>query len=262
MDTEPSAPQPRRRTPKLDIPFDSRTVIIIPLLVIVGMIFAWKPWDKPPQNTDRTVQVNGQATVKADPDEFVFSPSFDFKNANKQAALSDLTKKSDEIVGQLKKLGVADNQIKTNADGYKNGIYLPATDSGQSTYTLSLNITVDSKDLAQKVQNYLTSTAPSGAVTPYSNFSKTKQQDLQAQARDAAEKNARAKAETSAKNLGFKLGAVKSISDTNGFGTIEPLLEKGANSSDLSQPTAGSGLSIQPGQNDINYQVSVTYYIK
>jgi uncharacterized protein YggE len=247
---------------RLSIPLDARTVIIFLLLVIVGMIIAWKPWHKPPQNTDRTVQVTGQSTIKADPDEFVFSPSYDFKNANKQAALDALAKKSDDIVSQLKKLGVADNQIKTNADGYARGIYFPSTDSGQSTYTLSVNITVDSKDLAQKVQDYLATTAPNGAVTPFSSFSKTKQAQLQSQARDAAEIDARDKAAKSAKNLGFKLGAVKAISETNGFGVIEPLLEKGANSSDIAQPSAGSGISVQPGQNDINYQISVTYYIK
>jgi hypothetical protein len=157
---------------------------------------------------------------------------------------------------------VNDNQIKTNADGYARGIYFPSSDSGQSTYTLSINITVNSKDLAQKVQDYLITTSPSGAITPFSSFSKTKQNQLQLQARDAAEIDARDKAVKSAKNLGFKLGAVKTISDTNGFGVIEPLLEKGANSTDIAQPSAGSGISVRPGQNDINYQISVTYFIK
>jgi uncharacterized protein YggE len=108
----------------------------------------------------------------------------------------------------------------------------------------------------------LVTTSPSGAVTPYSSFSKTKQAQLQSQARSAAEIDARDKAEKSAKNIGFKLGAVKTISETNGFGVIEPLLEKGANSSEIAQPTAGSGIAVQPGQNEINYQISVTYYIK
>jgi uncharacterized protein YggE len=262
MESETPLPDPPKKTRKLDIPFDSRTVIVVLLLVVVGMLFAWKPWDKPPQSTDRTVQVTGKATVKADPDEFVFSPSYDFKNTSKQAALEEMSKKSSEIVSQLKKLGVADNHIKTNADGYKQGIYLPASDSGQTTYTLSLNVTTDSKELAQKVQDYLVSTTPTGAVTPYSNFSKAKQQQLESQAREEAEKDARRKAEQSARNIGFKLGAVKAISETNGFGVIEPLLEKGTNSSDIAQPTAGSGISVQPGQNDFNYQISVTYYIK
>jgi hypothetical protein len=111
---------------RLNFSLDSRKVIIALLVIIAGMVFIWKPWNKPPQNTDRTVQVNGEATIKADPDQFVFSPSYDFKNANKQTAIDALSKKSDEIVGQLKKLGVEDGQIKTNADGYERGVYLPS----------------------------------------------------------------------------------------------------------------------------------------
>jgi uncharacterized protein YggE len=262
MDSKIPEFPPISRKKRLYIPLDARTIIIILVIIIVGMLFAWKPWQKPPQNTDRTVQVTGESTIKSEPDEFVFSPTYDFKNANKQTALSELSQKSDEVVGQLKKLGVNSDQIKTNADGYERGIYFPASDSGQSTYTLSINATVDDKKLAQKVQDYLITTSPSGAVTPYSSFSKAKQAKLQGQARSAAEIDARDKAEKSAKNIGFKLGAVKTISETNGFGVIEPLLEKGQASSDIAQPAAGSGIAVQPGQNDINYQISVTYYIK
>jgi uncharacterized protein YggE len=243
---------------RLNISLDSRKVIIILLVAIVAMVFLWKPWNKPPQNTDRTVQVNGEATIKADPDEFIFSPSYEFKNANKQAALSELIKKSDEIISQLKKLGVPDSNIKTNADGYERGVYFPTSDTGQNTYSLMINVNTDSKDQAQKVQNYLVTTSLSGAVTPYSTFSKPKQKELEGLARDLAEKDARKKAEKSAKNIGFKLGAVKTISETNGFGGITPL-EKASPAIDQASPAS---ISVQPGQNDINYQISVTYYIK
>jgi hypothetical protein len=120
---------------------------------------------------------------------------------------------------------------------------------------------VASKDLAQKVQDYLVTTSPSGSVTPYATFSKSKSKELSAQARAEAEKDARSKAEKSAKNLGFKLGEVKSISESNGGG-IEPLMEKGDSSTDLSAPVPSSAIAVQPGQEDTNYQISVIYYIK
>jgi uncharacterized protein YggE len=251
-----------KKKKKLSIALDSRTLIIFLLLVIGIMAITWKPWNKPPKSTDRTVQVTGEASVKATPDEFVFSPSYDFKNANKQAALDELSKKSDEIVAQLKKLGVAGNQIKTNADGYERGIYFPSSEPGQTTYSLSINVTVDSKDLAQKVQDYLVSTSPAGAVTPYPTFSESTRKDLQSQARSQAEKDARSKAGQSAKNIGFKLGAVKTVSEANGFGGAETLLNGNTATTDLAAPTAKSAIGVQPGQSDINYQVSVTYYIK
>jgi uncharacterized protein YggE len=258
MESKIPAYPPIKNKNRLNISLDSRKVILILLVVIAGMVLIWKPWNKPPQNTDRTVQVNGEATIKADPDQFVFSPSYDFKNANKQAAIDALSKKSDEIVTQLKKLGVEDSQIKTNADGYERGVYLPSSETGQNTYSLMVNATVTSKDKAQKVQDYLATTSPSGAVTPYATFSKEKQKNLEGLARDLAEKDARSKAEKSAKNLGYKLGTVKTISESNGFGGITPL-EKASPATDQANPAS---ISVQPGQNDINYQLSVTYFIK
>jgi uncharacterized protein YggE len=97
-------------------------------------------------------------------------------------------------------------------------------------------------------------------VSPQANFSDAKRKDLERQARDAATKDARAKADQSAKNLGFKVGLVKTVTDGTGFGgIIYPLTASGvAKATDLSQPS----LAIQPGENDLSYTVTVTYYLK
>jgi hypothetical protein len=63
----PYPPLPRKK--RLYIPLDSRSIIVVLLLIIIGMFIVWKPWVKQPQNTDRTVQVNGESSVKAEPDE-------------------------------------------------------------------------------------------------------------------------------------------------------------------------------------------------
>jgi uncharacterized protein YggE len=136
---------------------------------------------------------------------------------------------------------------------------LPSSETGQNTYSLMVNATVTSKDKAQKVQDYLATTSPSGAVTPYATFSKEKQKNLEGLARDLAEKDARSKKrKNQLKILGYKLGAVKTISESNGFGGITPL-EKASPAIDQVNPAS---ISVQPGQNDINYQLSVTYFIK
>jgi uncharacterized protein YggE len=157
-------------------------------------------------------------------------------------------------------MGVADNNIKTNADGYKSGVYLPTADTNQTTYTLTINVTANSKDQAQKIQDYLANTSPSGAVTPYATFSQTKQKELASQARTLAESDAHLKAEKSAKNLGFKLASVKTIAESNAVGGVMPLLDKSSVGSDVSEPT--SSIAVQPGQDEFSYQLSVTYYIK
>lgn len=238
-------------------------VSILLLLVIAVMTWLWKPWDAGAKASDRTIKVQGTATVKAEPDEYIFYPYYQVTNADKQAALKEITEKSTQIVTELKKLGVADKDIKTDSSGYGNELYAPTGDS-RNLYTLSLTVTVNNKTLAQKVQDYLLTTSPSGTVTPEGTFSEAKQKQLEGQARDKAEKDARSKADQSAKNLGFKVNEVKSLEDT-GFdnyyygcrGGLCSGLDAASQSSEKS-----TKLSIQPGEEEINYSVQVTYYIR
>jgi uncharacterized protein YggE len=155
-------------------------------------------------------------------------------------------------------MGVADSKIKTNSDGYDLPTF-KKQNPPSATYSLRLTVTLNNKDLAQKVQNYLVTTTPTGAVTPELEFSDAKRKELESKARDEATKEARSKAEQSAKNLGFKLGDVKSVKDGSSFGGIQPMMNEGiANDSSSSS----SKLTLQPGENDLSYEVSVSYYLK
>ncbi len=238
--------------------------ILISLLIIAlaVSIFMWKPWQANIKATDRTVSVTGKATITAAPDEYVFSPSYTFKNANKDAALAEMTAKSNEVVAQLKKLGVPDNKIKTNSNGYSTGDYYVQYEENQYIYSLEITATVNDKALAQKVQDYLITTNPVGSITPDATFSDAKHKDLESQARDKAEKDARSKADQSAKNLGFKVGKVKSLEDgsfNTGGGCSRGLcaLSNGSNLDNQASPS----LTVQPGENDLDYSVNVVYYI-
>lgn len=243
------------RNTKLSLSLDYRIITIVLLLVIAGMLMLWRPWNDSRADT-RTIETTGQATVKAAPDEYVFYPSYEFKNADKAVALAEVTKKSSEIVAKLKELGVADSEIKTNSSGYDFPIY--GQDVSTPTYALQITITVDNSELAQKVQDYLITTTPTGSVTPQATFSEAKRKTLESQARDEATKDARAKAEQSAENLGFRLGDVKTVSDGAGFG-IMPYPAMGKAERDVAAPEQ---LQIQPGENELNYSVTVTYFVR
>ncbi len=54
----------------------------------------------------------------------------------------------------------------------------------------------------------MVTTAPTGQVSPRPNFSDAKRKELESKARDEATKDARAKADQSARNLGFKVGKI------------------------------------------------------
>jgi uncharacterized protein YggE len=246
---------------RLNFTFDLKYVVVFLLVVIAIMLLIWKPWSTA-ATSDRTVSVTGESTLKAVPDEFVFYPSYHFKNADKEAALQEMTQKSDTIVDELVKLGVAEEKIKTDSSGYGD-VYFRAPDdpaSDETTYTLSLTVTASDKDQAQKVQDYLVTTQPTGSVSPQASFSEAKRNELESQARDQATKDARAKADQSAKNLGFKVGAVKSVQDGQGFdGGIYPMT--GGAEPAIAEDSKRQ-LAVQPGENELRYSVAVVYYVK
>ena len=250
--------EPSKGTLKLNVSLDFRWISLALLAAIVVMLLIWKPWVSA-GTSDRTVEVSGQATVSARPDEFVFYPAYEFKNGDKQTALDQMTAKSEEVVAGLKKLGVADKDIKTNSDSWSYPTMMPE-DEAATTYTLRLTVTTNTEELTQKVQDYLVSTVPTGSISPQATFSEAKLKEVEQKGRDEASKDARKKAEQSAKNLGFKLAAVKTVNDGAGFGGGYTLFDKPMTME--ARDSAGSSLSVQPGENDLTYTVTVTYYIK
>lgn len=256
---DPTTPPAKR---KLSV--DLKTVVLVLIAVAVGFLV----YDRLHQTDtvtgdERTISVTGEATLHETPDEFVFYPNYQFKNADKNAALADLTKKSDEVVAGLKKLGVANDKIKTTTSGGSYGpIYYDDTTAKDVAYTLQVTATATSNEQAQKVQDYLMTTGPTGQVSPQANFSDAKRKSLESKARDQATQEARSKADQSAKNLGFTVNKVKSVDDGTGFGAgvlrndakaVPPMA-----AGDMASPT----LAVQPGLNDIHYSVTVVYTIK
>ncbi|HEX8226419.1 MAG TPA: SIMPL domain-containing protein [Candidatus Saccharimonadales bacterium] len=260
---------------KLNLNLDLRWVSLALLATSLGLLLAWHPWDRTSSGDRETISVTGESTVKAQPDEYAFMPSYQFTETTQQAAIDAAAVTSKEITAKLKDLGVKDNRIKSDTSGYQDyrpvdsptagrpGISLPSPPAAPNgyIYTLQLTVTLDSLDAAQKIQDYLASTGPTGSVSPYPTFSQALRKKLESQARDAATKDARTKAEQSAKNLGFKVGSVKSVNDSNGnnfWGQPMQSDIKAQGAPDI----ATRELAVQPGENDLRYDVTVEYYIK
>lgn len=249
---------------KSSVSLDLRLLCMVLAAVIIVMLLLWKPWEARISADSRTVKVTGETTLKAEPDEYVFYPNYQFKAADKATALDQANKKNEELVAKLKGLGVDSSKIKTNTNGYEDTKYLPSgqpTEDPSYVYTLVVTVTVGNKDLAQKIQDYLDTTSPIGSVSPQATFSSAKRKQLESQARDAATEDARTKAEQNAKNLGFKVGAVKEVSDGQGFDVMPLTSGRGEIALD-SRMAVSASPSLQPGENEINYSVTVTYFVK
>jgi uncharacterized protein len=230
--------------------------LILALIIIGAMLFTWQPWEAGTAAGQRTITVTGEAEITAEPDEYVFNPQYEYKDLDREAALKASTDNTNEIVAKLKELGVPSSKIKTDSNGYKEWY----RETG-STYYSYLTIKIDDKKLAQKVQDYLLTTSPYGSVTPTAGFSKSKLKEVTNKARDEATKDARAKADQSAKNLGFSVGKVKSVKDdANGEG-VYPMLLRGSADASMAAGSPELSAPIQAGENELDYQVTVTYYV-
>lgn len=248
---------------RFNISLNYRIIVFILLAVIAGMLVIWKPWANQNTSDSRTITVTGEALLKAEPDEFVFYPRYEFINADKSAAMEAATKKADEVIAKLKELGVPDNKLKSSVDGYGGMGYAMKPNGEQYTYTAQVTVTLSDRSQVQKIQDFLLTTSPQGAVSPTASFSQAKRKELEAKARNDATKDARTKADQSAKNLGFKITKVKSVKDGAGFNGGVITLDtaegtEGSFSTRSAQPTAG--LSVQPGEQEIPYSVEVVFY--
>lgn len=230
------------------------------LAVVIVMLLLWKPWDQV-SSTDRTVTVTGTATLRAEPDLFAFSPMYEVKNADKDAGNAAIANKVNEVVAGVKALGVADKDIKNNASAYGQNFY--QDENNTYVYNATIEVSVSSKDMAQKVEDYLATTGPTGQITPYGQFSDEKRKELEDEARDQANDDARSKADKSAKSLGYKIGRVKSVEDGAGFsGGPVPMDNIRTMQLDAGAAALRPAIGLQPGQEEITYTVTVAYYVK
>lgn len=238
---------------------------IINLLLLAGIFLSvlmfWQPWDQAVTANTRKITVTGTATVEAEPNQFQFSPRYT------KDSTDEITKLNDQIVATLKNIGVEDSQIKNNASRYGStrAYYIVETEDGKDETTLSLTITVDSKDLAQKVQDYLITTNPSGSITPYASFSTTKEKELQDKARGNAIKDARKKAQQTADGLGVKIGKVITVSEGSsgggcGYGSICPVALDSVASNEVGETKAS--ITVQPGTDEYTYSFTVVFALE
>lgn len=234
---------------------DLRIVSAILLVLLIASVVLWKPWQS---DSTRTIVISGEASQKAEPDEFQFSPTYQQKGTDRATIQKELAEKVNAIVSKLKELGVDESDITLASSTYDN-----YWNDGSNEFTSNtVTVVVRDKELSQKVQDYLLTTAPEGQVSPYPTFSTEKRKSVEDQVRTEAIADARKKAESTVSELGAKLGKVVTIEDQAGGG-IFPMMgraEGGMAVSDIA--VSSSSLPVLPGKQDINYTVRVTYQIK
>lgn len=112
---------------------------------------------------------------------------------------------------------------------------------------------VDDEERVEAVRNYLLSEEPTGEVSQSWYLSEQKWDELLAQARDIAIKDARVNAEQSAQALGRRVGKVRRVYDYYAFG-LAPEWD--------ALRTGEPQQALLPGENEINYKIKVRFFIR
>jgi uncharacterized protein YggE len=202
--------------------------------------------------------VTGEARIDAVPDEYVFSPYIQKVGADAQKLRSQLASLGEELVEELKKLGVQEDKIKLSGDTYD--YYYYTDNKGQQTAQLRATITVDNKELAQKVQDYLLTQDIKGQLTPTAQFSLNRQDELKTQARSQAVTDARSEAERTAGELDARLGKVVEIKDNEAI--AYPWYGRGSVAVDSAGGAEKPSLPVTPGEETFTFRVEASFEIK
>ncbi len=248
----------------LQFKLNLRYLCIVLLAIIAVMLAVWQPWKLGVKA--KTISVSGTANVEKAPDFFVFNPTYTSQGAEGSEAIKKVTAIGNEVVAKLKQLGLSDDQITTNVSASPDYRALKGDDAvlGSPTpantgATYQITAKAKDKDLARRVLEYLVTTPLQSSVTPQSEFSRETRRTLELEARKQAVADARRKAETTAAELGVKLGKVVSVSEAGGG--IYPVLQ-GKSSGQALDMAMPSPPELQTGLQEISFTITAEFEIR
>lgn len=247
---------------------DLRLLTILLAIALVGILAWTQPWRGTTSKTTEGISVTGEATITAQPDQFRFMPSYQKSAMTSEEAISEASKIGNEVVAELKELGVAADEISTDVSSYQayggtEPAIAPDRKPQPSGYTANYTVTATTKtrEIAEKVQAYLATTPATSQVSPIKSFSKDMQKKLETEARTKAIADAKSKAEQSAKDLGVKIGRVISVSEINQTGGPILLYDKAGDMATTSTREATTP-NFETSNQDLDFTISVTYSIR
>lgn len=232
----------------------SATYLVL-LTAILGLLIWSQPWNASKSSETRKITVSGQATVESEPDLYVFSPYFEVKGTDQEAVRQEISTLANESVNAIKDLGVEEKDITLDASSYDRWYW---DDGDEGVLNAYITIKVRDKDLAQKVQDYLTSSSAKGQLTSQESFSEDKQKVLESQATEAAIADARGKAEAQARLFGAKLGDVIEVKQND---EVSALPYRGIAELQVTD-SADTSLPVLPGEQEFTKTIQVVFELR
>ncbi len=232
------------------------------------LLFAFAKWG-PAINFATTTQskgeplvVSGEGKVSVTPDIAKVTIGIEENGNNLKQVQDNVNKKSKILTDTLKKLGVADSDIKTTSyNVYPQYDYASRVQS-ITGYQVAIDYQVTIKDF-DKINSVIVAATNSGANTVGGiNFEvndSVQKQKLQ-EARELAVKEAKEKAEGLAKSAGITLGKIINVSETQNNVSPRPFALPVAGGGDMQK--AITQPDIQAGQTELDVIVSLSYEVR
>jgi len=237
------------------------TLIIVSAIIILALIgvFVYSS-----QKTGATVNANGQAEIKANPDLITVYFNVQTKGVDAKEAKDKNADIIDKVTIALLKQGFERKDIQTqNFNIYPEYDWVGGrqTQKGYATtHTIRIEMTTDKTD---KIGKVIDAGVDNGASINYINFelSQEKQNQYKAQALKSATEDARIKAESIASGLGKKVGKVVSISTSDFNYYPWRAYDNSAGTATFAE-VKSAATSIQPSEQSITANVQVVFEIK
>jgi uncharacterized protein YggE len=210
-----------------------------------------------------TITTNGQSTIKATPDLVSIYFTVDTNGSTAQEAKDKNAEIVDNVITGLIKNGIKREDITT--ENFNIWPEYDWTESGQvfkgyrATHSIRVQLDSNKMDDAGEVIDI---GVDNGALISYINFelSTEKQNEYKAQALSDATKDAKVKAESIASGLGKRLGAVVSVVDSS-FDYYPWAIYRNDAMIGVEEAKTAISTNINPGQQEVNARVTVTYKI-
>ncbi len=208
-----------------------------------------------------TVTTSGNSVVKADPDLVTVYFNVETNGSTAKEAKDKNSEIVDNTITELLKKSIERKDIVT-----ENFNIYPEYDWSNRKQeiigyraTHSIKVQLSSTKM-EKAGDVIDAGVDTGALISYINFelSQAKQNELKAEALKLATQDARIKAESMASGLGKNIGSVVSIVDSSFGYNPWPIYRNDMMAVGASEAKSAV-TNIQPGQQEVNAQVSVTY---
>jgi uncharacterized protein YggE len=214
------------------------------------------------QLREAVISVAGEGQSAVAPDMAVLNLSVVKQAKTAREALDDNNKAMNDVLGALKKAGIAERDLQTSGFSVQPQYRYPQSNDGQPQqpeligYQVSNSLTVRVRDLSKLgaiIDQSVTLGVNQGGDIQFTN---DKPQGAMQEARKSAVANAIEKAKTLAEAAGVKLGRVIEISEDVPRPQPIPVLR-----SAMMKESSDSSVPVQGGETSYNITVNVTFAI-